>query len=777
MSRVSNIKPKLVFFRWIDKNSPHYIRLHLEQHIKCLSEFFEVILIDSDCDYKQVCDQYQPDLTLFESGVYVAERNIKNISAYPEIPKLGFCNADAYCETRSVFLSDMERWNIKTYFTLSVSMAEYIPEIANNLFVWPNFIDSDIYRDYGEPKVIPVFFSGSLAPHYPWRNKISRLVSQYYPTLICPHFGWFNKQKTSRMLYGERYARMINASFLAPTCGTIAKEIVRKHFEIPACRACLVTEETQSVKAAGFIDMQNCVFVDKEDVIDKIDYLFRFPDELSRITEAGYHLVHSRHTLKQRNQIFQWFELNKTLKPNEKIVQLNPFEPLVVVDNSSGLGNIHPISHGLDRILIHDAERELLQHNYKRAEELYITCLNYHSMPEPILGLALCKLYTGNSAAALNLIYKSIQKTIEGYKAADPDPIEWAYYIISLLCQGKMGEAVQCSHQFLTLHHLELERARVVIDVLNQVEDGTKVMAIEHAIGRPSVHQLPLRSFTEWIDNVCIMLKACGQSCYAEALKNVVWYPRRETMRDNWLKRSAVWPNRSSIDSINRRFSSFVGSLYVKLCERVLGVVKSVIRRPLRYLMVSPKGFQWYLSTKARLLDFLCRLEKFREKEGINNEFLVTVEDLAQKEDIDSVLIIDASPSVGKVEAVIAGVKRNPNKPVVFLVASSEANLIKFKVSYLRESFVKLCDSSLKEVKEENHIKFFGMALIGGTKNIGKDEYQELVSAKLILIDNLNREFNHILYQRLLVDSGYRLLTQDPSQQIKFAIFRRLLVS
>ncbi|MDP4361108.1 glycosyltransferase, partial [Escherichia coli] len=77
---------------------------------------------------------------------------------------------------------------------------------------------------------------------------------------------------------------------------------------------------TPALEAAGFTDMQNCVFADEHDILDKLDYLFQNPDELERITNAGYQLVHSRHTLKQRDQIFQWFNLYKNLKSNQKIV-------------------------------------------------------------------------------------------------------------------------------------------------------------------------------------------------------------------------------------------------------------------------------------------------------------------------------------------------------------------------------------------------------------------------------------------------------------------------
>src|SRR5215813_52444 len=164
-------KPRLLFFRpgrnWT-ASLPQYILSHLRQQEKCLSLFFDVRTINGNCDYGRICDLYEPDLCLFESGVYGSPQDVRNTSAFPEIPKLGFLHADAYCLTRSVFLSNMERWGIDTYFTLSIAMAEYVPEIADQLFVWPNFVDPAICYDYKEPKKIPVLIIGSRAPHYPW---------------------------------------------------------------------------------------------------------------------------------------------------------------------------------------------------------------------------------------------------------------------------------------------------------------------------------------------------------------------------------------------------------------------------------------------------------------------------------------------------------------------------------------------------------------------------------------------------------------------------------
>jgi Glycosyl transferases group 1 len=511
-------KPKLVFFRWPSTKLPHFVRLHLREQERCLAQFFEIVVISVDCDYRQVCEEHEPDLTLFESGVYAGERDVRNTSACPEIPKLGFCNADAYCKTRSVFLSDMERWGVDTFFTLSVSMAEYTPEIADRLFVWPNFVDGELYRDYGEAKTIPVLLTGSRAAHYPWRNQVAAVVSPHFPTVSLQHRGWFDQRAAAAMVYGERYARLLNAASFVPTCGTIAREVVRKHFEIPAARACLVTERTASAEAAGFADMENCVFADPADVLDKLDYLLRNRDELARITDAGHQLVHSRHTMRQRDQLLQWFTLHRGLRSTEKIVQAGPFEALTVVPSTSAANNVHAISGGLDRALLRQGDDERRAARYDRAEELYLRCLDYHFMPEPILELALCHLHRGNATAAIEWLAEPIWASLKGHLARDPDPVEWAYFIRALLCRGRVADAVRRAGQFPTLRHPELDRIRQILTLLGH-RDGDRSSEGDGVRRRASVHVLPEQPFRVWLDDLCRMLAACGQQRLAMTIR------------------------------------------------------------------------------------------------------------------------------------------------------------------------------------------------------------------------------------------------------------------
>src|SRR5687768_809479 len=98
----NDAKPKLLFLRFSHPDLPTFIKLHLREQVLCLSQWFNVIVIDDhDCDYKQLCETHEPDIAMFEAGVSVGQRKVSNVSSCPTVPKVGFFNCDAYCPTRA----------------------------------------------------------------------------------------------------------------------------------------------------------------------------------------------------------------------------------------------------------------------------------------------------------------------------------------------------------------------------------------------------------------------------------------------------------------------------------------------------------------------------------------------------------------------------------------------------------------------------------------------------------------------------------------------------
>ncbi len=520
-------KPKLLLFQQqYNQRAASFLRAQQHDHVKCLTHFFDVIVVSEDCDYRRVCDKYQPELALFESGVNLRGSRrieISNVRGCGDIPKLGFHNSDSWCETRPGFLSDMDHWGIEQYFSICTTMAEHVPDIASRLFTWPNCIDPKTYKDYGQTKFVPFFLSGCTNELYPWRASVFAALSTVYPSLVCPHPGYLSRIRAGQVMWGETYARAINASWFAPTCGTVAKEVIRKHFEFPGCKACLITEESAGLRAAGFVDMQNCVFADKKNILEKVSYLLENQDELMKIINAGYELVQARHTIYNRDQIFQWFTLNKTLGPDERIVQLGPFEPLTVVAKSSRIETVHVSSMGSHLILLGSANELLAAGRYDEAERAYLRLLtNMNQLTEPVLGIALCNLYKGNAKVALSWIVRPIRVTLAVYKAVDPDPVEWAYLIIALLGSGRLRSARRRAAQFPWLRHPELDRARWLTELLANGGCSRPYADDDNPAPRVSIHRLPERSLEDWLGKISQMLTACGQKQAAAAISRAI---------------------------------------------------------------------------------------------------------------------------------------------------------------------------------------------------------------------------------------------------------------
>ncbi len=782
-------KPKLVFFQWDHKKMPLFIQLHMQMHVKCLSEFFEVIVINEDCNYQQICDKYEPDLTLFESGfksTLSRKINIQNTSTHPKIPKIGLHNGDSWCDCRAGFLSDMEHWGIEIFFSISSTIADHMPEITENLFVWPNFIDADIYRDYELAKTIPCLITGQVVSLYPWRQKVNKIIAQHVPTLICPHGGY--NHSDLRMLQGEQYARTINASWFVPTCGTMVREVVRKHFEIPGSKSCLVTEKTVALEAAGFVDMQNCIFVDEQNVLDKLDYLFQNQGELKSIIDAGYNLVHSCHTIKQRDQLLQWFNLYKHLKPTQKIIQNNPFESLTIVDRSSIIKS-SPIScQGLDISLLRQGDEKLWAGQYEEAEIAYIKCVSHIPwMPEAKLRLALCNLYKGNVNTALYWIVQPIQYTLGDYKAVDPDPIEWAYYAIVLLCSGKLDEAQQHVNHFPLLHHPELDRTRLVINSLKNGENIAHLQQHENYLKyRYSIHQLPQRSFDEWIEQLCKILKACQQSDLAETLTNSI-----DSITSLSKKKDSNSTTNTSLEYSQDFHSKQLNNSSFFVPKIGYPFHLSFFNK-LLFLRLRKK-----LKLKPKILNFLNYLEKIfgyflpYSLSGMrNDEFFQTIQKLAAEENIEKVLIIGASAGRGSTEALMTGIHGKQSEISVFCLNTINSQFTKLKKIYADNYSIKFyalpssspilssneTENIIKSIKQENQISSFDVILIDCSGfSFSVDLSNDIFGARYILLNNIITPQYCNNHFKLLMNPRYSLVCQNSYLRSGYSIFQKIL--
>lgn len=737
-------KPRLLFLRFTRGGLPGFIQLHLQQQVDCLAQHFDVTVFSAaECDYARLCEIHLPDMVLFESGVYVGPRRVTNVNAHPQVPKLGFLHCDAFCSTRKIALDDMAKWGIDSFMTTSVAMAGYTPSIADNLFVWPNFVDTDLYRDYGLPKIVPVLFTGSQAIHYPWRNRVNRALSQYFPTLQCPHFGWDARAVRAGVgvIFGEPYARTLNAASFAPACGSFANDLVRKHLEIPACNTCLVTERTSATDAAGFVDMENCVLADETTVVDKVATLIQQPAELERITRAGRELVGRRHTMRSRDEIFQWFQLRRRLGPGQRIIQRGPFQPLTLT--SAGAARVRTLagSKAIDRILMAKGDALMWGGQYIEADRLYRRCLNYYDMPEPRLRLALCKLFQGKAMDARRLLAEGIGSShARGGPESEPDPVEWAYLIVSLLCGGELRMAADRATQYPDLCHVEFERVLWVLAVLYGRRSVDR--AKESRAPRASVHALPTTSMRVWRRRLCAMLRACGQDDLAAML---------EAARGSLDRVPARTPKRSP--GIGRRQLSMTTS-------GLLG--RTIIERMIL------RGIKKSVSAYTHLVDRVLS----RRPSSPSEAHASLIRSICQFEDLRSAALIGAASGSWLTEAFLAGVAESPNVPKALCLSVDPAAL-----RALEERFAGSADVKFRVIHQDSQSDDFAVGhdaiLVDCSELQQPTSFPPVLEAQIVVIDDVCTEIGSNLLRVLVADNKYCVVAQEFRKDDGFAVLRK----
>lgn len=786
-------KPNLIFFQHAyDEKLPEFLLLHKRDHVTCLQQFFNVSVVDQDCDYQEVCDRLQADIALFEGGVpFPTCRRpiIRNVRNRAEIPKVGLLNADAFCCSREGFLSDMDQWGIDTIFAIATTAAEHTAGIAHDLFLWPNCIDPKLFRDYEESKIVPVLFTGNKGPLYPWRRKVLPLISERFPVLSFPHPGYAPRSSLSKTVWGEGYARTINASWIVPTCGSAANEVLRKHFEIPACRACLITQRSPGLIAAGFVDMENCVFADETDIVDKIAYLFENPDHLSRIIDSGHRFVQTNHTLMQRDQIFQWFRLKSSVGSDQRIVQRDPFGPLDLVPRKSVSIDSYWVSNGAIIEVIREADRALDTGQYKEAVRLYLKSLNFVAyMPEPKLKLALCNLYMGKPKIARTWIVEPIAYTLDDYGAQQPDPIEWAYFLVSLLCIGRVHEAQKRRSQLSSVAHTELDWVHWVLDWLRVGSNGTKIERSAQRIRCRSIHRLPERPFELWREEICKMLRACREFGLADEVARCPFPPPSQcNLKDSIqgsdvgdVNRKSAFKDRKAITAVSSS-NAMVPTTYFKqfsVLRRLRGNVRTFVSQKLYKLEAKYGYFLPYRISSRRRDEFFSRLQS-----------------LAQSGKVENALIICSAIRRGLREAIVQGAQDGGVGAKVYLLQSDVLVVARIFArlagsegsQYIPISFpsrtrhVEDLASVVDRIKEEHgNVKLDLIVIDGSRLEVSADGVSELgeklIQTKYIILIGLSSSLTYEYFRQLSRRLDWRLLIQGADRQDGYAIFERELV-
>ncbi len=208
-----------------------------------------------------------------------------------------------------------------------------------------------------------------------------------------------------------------------------------------------------------------------------------------------------------------------------------------------------------------------------------------------------------------------------------------------------------------------------------------------------------------------------------------------------------------------------------------------------------------------------------------DDEFYSAIMNLAEKEEIQTVLEIGSSSGNGSTEAFVNGLVKNPCSPHLYCLEISSPRFNALQKRYKNVSFItcynfssvpidkfpsegevayfyksvpsalnkyplervlswlkqdieyieksKVPTQGIQKIKKDNNIQQFDMVLIDGSEFTGREELNEIYGAKIILLDDINGFKNYHSYQRLSVDPNYVLIQENWKIRNGYAIYKR----
>lgn len=439
------------------------------------------------------------------------------------------------------------------------------------------------------------------------------------------------------------------------------------------------------------------------------------------------------------------------------IVQLGPFERLMVADRMAFRGNVHLNPQAVDRSLMAHADACLVRGEYEEAEIGYRRCLNYYPMPEPALRLALCRLYLGDARSAGEMLWNGIESMLErSGPRAEPDPTEWGYWLVTLLCQGRLRDALRGAKQYPLLRNEHVDRARWLI----HVAAGEPEPSLGGGTERASIHVFPSSTREVWLSRVTGMLVACGQKETAGKIREVA--------------SASPTPSATTTGSDTTR-----GTVQqTPLIHRLEAARGKEYRQPdgihLRRVWRGIKRRIWVgalriLNVVERIVGPFLPLEwSFLNAD----EHVVRIRRLFSVEGILQVVIIGAGRSSWLTEAVFAGVAKNPRLPKVVWVDVDSRWLRRFEAHVLgnRRLECHVCDESewlSIPATSTNAMVINCSAMIARTSPAWLPE------AGLICMISIASPWGSEVFRRLVASRRYMLIANEPDCGLGYAVFRR----
>lgn len=180
----------------------------------------------------------------------------------------------------------------------------YYPEYLDKMFWFPHFVNTDVFKDYGQPKDIDVLMMGCISgKEYKFRKHILS-VMQHEPGFVYHTHPGYKYSVDPDEYVRENYAKEINRAKIFITEDSIYHYPVKKYYEVPACNTLLLAPTSRELEDLGFIPGVNFVDIAEDDFLEKSRYYILHDKEREEISYRVYEMVRTRHSAQKRSMDF-----------------------------------------------------------------------------------------------------------------------------------------------------------------------------------------------------------------------------------------------------------------------------------------------------------------------------------------------------------------------------------------------------------------------------------------------------------------------------------------
>ena len=270
------------------------LKQHVDLHVTHASGFLEQIV--ADCPF-------EPDLIYihdyFENGspTVTGIRNM-SIPAAVGLHDLHF----GFAFRKRLLQLEQVRYIFTHYRDAFLA---WYSEFSDEMRWLPHHANTDIYKDYKQPKDIDILLTGAIYDQvYPLREKMLTRLSGRQGFVHHQHPGYRQIKNKETLLVGESYAREINRAKICLTCNSVFSYPLMKYFEIPACGSLLMAPASPELLDLGFVPGVHFVSIEDHNFEEKLDYYLNNDQERELIIANGKKLIVKTHSTKQRVQEF-----------------------------------------------------------------------------------------------------------------------------------------------------------------------------------------------------------------------------------------------------------------------------------------------------------------------------------------------------------------------------------------------------------------------------------------------------------------------------------------